>query len=197
MLRYGITQRRLLPELDLDRYLELAFRTSADIVQWREKDLPVEVNRSLLGQGRKLARQTGRRLVVNGDVQLALELGLDGVHLTSTQNAATVLKALPRPRTLWVGQSVHSCAEALTAAQAGVDYLLAAPVFAPISKQSDGPCLGLAGLNDICRVARIPVIALGGITPAHWDRLSAIPGVIGIAGISWFTEELRALAAGS
>lgn len=190
-LRYGITQRSLFPDLSPESYLDLAIRTSAHVIQWREKDLPSEVSRRILWELRSRARRRGCLLLLNGDVEGALELGLDGVHLTSRQSAAEVVRRLPVPSPLLIGQSVHSLEEALAAAAAGVDYLLVSPVFAPLSKSVTGPALGLAGLAELALEHLPPIIALGGVTQEHWPELERIPGVVGFAGITWLADEIR------
>jgi thiamine-phosphate pyrophosphorylase len=172
-------------------YLDRLFRTSAHLIQWREKDLDPQTSRRWLELGRELARRAGKKLLCNADVESALALGLDGVHLTSRQDAGAIVGRLGPSRSLLVGQSVHSLEEALAAQEAGVDYLLAGPVFIPLSKASPAPPLGLDGLARLAAAVVIPVIALGGVTPAHWPELSALPNVAGFAGISWVAEEIR------
>ncbi len=180
--------------MELEQYLQWLFRTSAHIIQWREKDLDVQTSRRWLEAARDLSRRAGKKLLCNSDVEAALDLGLDGVHLTSRQDARHVLSRLGRSRKLLVGQSVHHLHEALAAQEAGVDYLLAGPVFAPLSKASGAPPLGLEGLSRLADSVGIPVIALGGITPAHWPKLAVLNNVAGFAGISWLAEEIQHLA---
>ena len=64
----------------------------------------------------------------------------------------------------------------------GADIALLAPVFETPGK---GPPIGLVELERAARNARIPVLALGGVTPADIPRcLSA--GAAGVAGIRLF-----------
>ena len=58
---YGISNRRAFPNLEPLSYMELLFQTRADIVQWREKDLPAEQNRIFIQRGVRLASETGKR----------------------------------------------------------------------------------------------------------------------------------------
>ena len=62
-----------------------------------------------------------------------------------------------------VGYSAHGGAEVLRAAEAGADYASLSPVFAPSSKSSPLPPLGIEALRAACRLSPIPIYALGGI----------------------------------
>ena len=191
---YGISDRSLFPGVDPARYLEALFRTSADILQWRDKDLPLEVALPLIRQGCALARQTGKIFVLNSLVDAALREGTDGVHLTSEHSVAKAAQARTAARrgSFLIGKSAHTLAAALEAEEAGADYLLVSPVFAPISKEDNRPALGVDGLREIVERLHAPVFALGGLD--HSNAAEALrAGVAGIAGISWVGRELATL----
>jgi thiamine-phosphate pyrophosphorylase len=86
---------------------------------------------------------------------------------------------------LLVGVSCHSIGEVLAAEQDGADYAFLSPIFAPLSKPSASPPLGLEALNAAARQAKIPIIALGGVTPQN-EKFCLDSGAQGIAGISYF-----------
>lgn len=135
----------------------------------------------------ELARRTGKKFLVNSDWRQAAELGADGVHLTSQQSPAC--SARPRNREFLIGQSVHSLKEALEACDGGVDYLIAGPVFPPLSKQATGPLLGVEGLRKILEAVELPVFPIGGIHAGNREDLLALP-IAGISGITWLAEEM-------
>ena len=189
---YGISARSFFPRLDPSRYLELLLQTSADIVQWREKDLPAELLRPLLHVGAGLASQTGKIFVVNSATWPALLGGADGVHLTAKGSVSNSIQARTeagRPEFL-IGKSVHAVEEAVRAASEGADYVILGPVFDPLSKSPERPPLGVEALRAAVERVQIPVFALGGI-----DRRNAAlvlqTGVAGVAGISWVKEEIK------
>ncbi|MEZ5989186.1 MAG: thiamine phosphate synthase [Planctomycetota bacterium] len=80
--------------------------------------------------------------------------------------------------------SVHDEAELERAVAAGADYVLASPVH-PVRKagRPSGAPLGLLGLEALVRAAPIPVLALGGVTPARLPEILAT-GVHGVAAMS-------------
>ena len=191
---YGISDRSLFPGVELSRYLDALFRTSAAVLQWREKDLPLETALPLIRQGCGLARGAGKIFIVNSLVDAALREGADGAHLTSDQSVAEAVRAREAASrgSFLIGQSAHSLDAALEAQEEGVDYLLVSPVFAPISKEDRRPPLGVDGLRQIVARLRVPVFALGGVDQSNAAETLAA-GVAGIAGISWLGRELATL----
>jgi thiamine-phosphate pyrophosphorylase len=94
--------------------------------------------------------------VVNDDVEAAVRLGADGVHLGRGDEGAERARA----GGLLLGRSVTALdqVDGLDA-----DYLGAGPVWATPSKADADPPIGLDGLRAICERATVPVVAIGGI----------------------------------
>jgi thiamine-phosphate pyrophosphorylase len=136
----------------------LAVEGGATIVQWRLKNAPrvdiVERGRAT----RSLCARHGVTFVVNDDVEAALMLGADGVHLGRTDEGATRAKE----HGLLLGLSAATLEQARAAA-GQADYVGAGPVWDTPSKTDADPAIGLDGLREICRAITIPVVAIGGI----------------------------------
>ena len=136
----------------------LAVEGGATVVQWRLKNAPrvdvVERGRAT----RSLCARHGVSFVVNDDVEAALMLGADGVHLGRGDEGA----ARAKEHGLLLGLSATSLEEARAAA-GQADYVGAGPVWDTPSKADADPAIGLDGLREICRVITIPVVAIGGI----------------------------------
>ena len=192
-LLYGISNRQAFPQLDADRYLELIFATSAHLLQWREKDLDARATRPLVRCGVRMGRRSGRLFLVNSLVELALDEGADGAHLTSHQD----LKEADRLRRdrgpdFLLGQSVHSLQQAVRAQREGADYVFLSPIFTPLSKTTHSPPLGLSRLKVITQSLQIPVFALGGLSRRRFAGVIQA-GAIGAAGITWLQREIQSL----
>jgi thiamine-phosphate diphosphorylase len=162
------------------------------VIQWREKDLSRDQNRRYVVQGVQLAQETGKKFLLNSDIELALEEQADGVHLTADQELeiAYRLRAESTVGEFLLGKSVHSIEDCVSAASGGADYLLLAPIFDPISKQSHANALGLRALQASVAAVSIPVLALGGISVSNF-ALVVSSGAAGVAGISWINDEVR------
>jgi len=191
---YGISNRLLFPGLSPYAYLKALFATRAQIIQWREKDLSRDENARYVKEGVRLARLSGKLFLVNSDVELALESGADGVHLTSSQNVSSVSEVVgsQSTRRLLVGQSVHSADGAHISQRLGSDYLLLGPVFDPLSKKAYTTPLGLTTLQQVVQDSSIPVFALGGLDESRVEEVLGA-GVVGVAGISWIRHEIEAI----
>lgn len=116
--------------------------------------------------------------VVNDDVDAALSLEADGVHLG--RDDPGVDRALAGG--LLVGLSAASVDEALDAEWTGAAYVGAGPVWATPSKPDADPPIGLEGLREICEAISIPVVAIGGVDAANAAACVAA-GASGVAVI--------------
>ena len=136
-----------------------AVEGGATVIQLRLKALPtaavVEAGRPL----RELCWERSVTFVVNDDVQAALELDADCVHLGRNDTGA----ALALRHGLLLGLSASSLQEAISAEQAEAAYIGAGPVWATPSKHDADPPIGLDGLKAICEAVSVPVVAIGGI----------------------------------
>src|SRR5207302_8287891 len=153
--RWGMKLHALVEDLDTAR---VAVEGGATVVQWRLKDTPtldvVERGRST----RSLCARHGVTFVVNDDVEAALMLGADGVHLGRQDVGAELAKE----NGLTLGLSAATLDEA-RAADGRADYIGAGPVWATPSKPDADPPIGLDGLAEICASVTAPVVAVGGI----------------------------------
>ena len=104
--------------------------------------------------------ELGVTFVVNDDVEAAIRLDADGVHLGQADAGAERARA----HGLWLGRSVVTTEQA---AAADADYLGAGPVWATPSKHDADPPIALEGLRRICCAVDVPVVAIGGIDASN------------------------------
>jgi thiamine-phosphate pyrophosphorylase len=163
-----------------------AFAAGCRWVSLREKDLPQAEQESLLRELVMRAKSFDARVTLHGDPELARIANADGVHLSAGSDAADARRILGAGAL--VGLSVHSVEEARAVDQTAVDYVIAGPAFLTQSKPDYGPALGTKRLAEIVKVSRVPVIAIGGVTPATvQDCIQA-----GAAGIAIMGSIMRA-----
>ena len=177
-----------------------AARRGLDYIQLREKDLSARELEALAREAvvvirgssdlRTENREPRTRLLINSRTDIALAVGCDGVHLHSDDISPSEVRqiwskcgvgapARERPVITW---SCHTRENVLRAESEGADIAIFAPVFEKIG----GAAAGLAALREACR-AKIPVLALGGITLQNAGScLDA--GAAGIAAIRLFQE---------
>ncbi len=151
-------------------------------VQVREKDLGTGELANLCRQLREPTRDRGALLIVNDRVDVALAVGADGVQRTHASLTIGEIRSIADKR-LWIGASVHSDDEARAAEAEGADWAVFGPIFDTPSKRQYGAPQGLRALERAAASVKIPVIAIGGITPERVEEaLSA--GAFGVAAIS-------------
>lgn len=156
-------------------------------VQLRHKDAQEEI---LLEQGREIAamcREYGAVFIVDDHVDLVRPLGADGVHLGKNDMPVAEARASLGPEAI-IGATANTFADLRAAAEAGADYVGVGPFRFTQTKKNLSPILGLEGYRAIveqCRRERItiPIVAIGGITPADIPAIMAT-GVGGIAASS-------------
>jgi thiamine-phosphate pyrophosphorylase len=161
---------------DLPATVAGALDGGAKWILLREKGMAPPARLDLAWQLKAATDSHAALLGVNSDIAAA-RVGAGNVQLPMDQ----LHRNLDGSRFL-LGASVHDVEEAAEAVNAGVDYLLLAPIFATQSKTLHRRPLGLAGLRAIAEVVRIPIIALGGILPERAaDCLAA--GATGVASM--------------
>ena len=151
-------------------------------VQVREKDLQAAELAALCRQLRGATREHGSMLIVNDRADVALAVGADAVQRTHASLSVAEIRTVVDKR-LSIGASVHSRDDALAAEAEGADWIVFGPVYDTASKRQYGPPQGLAKLETVARAVRIPVIAIGGITPERVAEVRAA-GAHGVAAIS-------------
>jgi thiamine-phosphate pyrophosphorylase len=151
-------------------------------VQVREKDLGAGDLAFLCRRLRPLTLDRGALLIVNDRVDVALAVGADGVQRTHASLPVEDIRALVDKR-LRVGASVHSLEEAVEAQVKGADWVVFGPVYDTASKRAWGPPQGPARLERVAAALRIPVIAIGGVTPERVREVRGT-GARGVAVVS-------------
>jgi thiamine-phosphate pyrophosphorylase len=153
-------------------------------LQVREKDLTpcalAEFCRAL--QSALAGHPTPPSLFLNDRADLALSLGFAGVHLRE-ESLPLSAQALALRTALRFGVSTHDLAGVRAAEEAGAEFATFGPVYLTASKAAYGEPVGLAALEAVARATRLPLLALGGVTPGR-ARECLAAGAWGVAAIS-------------
>ena len=178
--------------------LQRVLAATTPIVQLRERDLSA---RELVRLAREVQAVTASshrsQLLINDRIDVALALEGVGVHLRSNSLPVSVARQLLGAQRL-LGISVHSVEEAMQVESQGADYIILGPIYATPSKQMFGPPLGIHTLEKACRLVRIPIIGIGGVTAARAREMrragafgvAVITAILGAADVESATREL-------
>lgn len=169
--------------------LEEAIRGGITMFQYREKGSGARQGSEQLALGwelRELCRTQGIPFIVNDDIELALALEADGVHIgQEDEPAADVRKRIGR---LILGVSAHTVDEADRAIQDGADYLGLGPIYPTSTKLDARPVQGLELIRKLRQQGiAIPLVGIGGITPDNAGPVMAA-GADGVAVVSAITQ---------
>lgn len=199
MLRlYAVTDRSWLGSQTLSEQVELALRGGATCVQLREKELNPAAFLAEAKELKALCARYGVPLIINDNVELALEADADGVHVgQEDMDARDVRRLMGADKIL--GVTAKTVEQAKRAQQAGADYLGSGAVFGSTTKLNAKP-MTKELLKSICESVTIPVVAIGGI---HRGNIASLAGtgirgaavVSGIFAAADIVEECRFLRA--
>ncbi|MBD9450428.1 MULTISPECIES: thiamine phosphate synthase [unclassified Rhizobium] len=154
----------------------------ASVVQLRDKhaDTPLMIE---TGRALKAALSgTGALLIVNDDVEAAVAIGADGLHIGQEDMDARTARARIGDDMI-LGLSVETEALAAGVDPAIVDYAGIGPVFATSTKADHKEPTGFAGLARLVRICPVPAVAIGGLKAAHVGDVFAA-GADGLAVVS-------------
>ncbi|GAA6889648.1 thiamine phosphate synthase [Helicobacter pylori] len=177
--------------------LELALQSKITAFQFRQKgDLalqdPIEIKQLAL-ECQKLCQKYGAPFIVNDEVQLALELKADGVHVGQEDMAIEEVMALCKKRQ-FIGLSVNTLGQALKARHLdGVAYLGVGPIF-PTPSKKDKQVVGVELLKKIKDSGvKKPLVAIGGITTHNASQLREYGGIAVISAIAQAKDKALAV----
>jgi 8-oxo-dGTP diphosphatase len=172
---YGIT---CASDIGLDTFVERAQRAldaGLRLVQVREPESDISARDALARELVRIAAPYAARIMLNGTAADARRLSCSGVHWP----ARTLNAAQSRPRDMMVAASCHTRADLQRAAALDVDFVVLGPVCATPTHPHSTP-LGWGGFAAVAEDARVPVYALGGLTPRDLG-IAVSKGAHGIA----------------
>ena len=199
LLLYAVTDRTWLGEETLYQQVEKTLKGGATFIQLREKHLDDAAFLEEAVELKELCRRYHVPFVINDNVEIALKMDADGVHVGQSDMEAGNVREKLGPDKI-IGVSAQTVEQAVLAEQRGADYLGVGAVF-PTGSKDDADDVSHETLKAICEAVSIPVIAIGGISRNNVMELAG-SGICGIAVISAIfaqpdieaaTKELRTL----
>ena len=181
LLLYAVTDRSWLGGRTLYQDVEAAIKGGATFIQLREKNLDEAHFLEEAKEIKELCKKYQVPFVINDNVDIALAMDADGVHVGQSDMEAGAVREKLGPDKI-IGVSAQTVEQALLAEQKGADYLGVGAVF-PTGSKDDAVEVSHETLKAICEAVKIPVIAIGGISTGNVMELSG-SSICGIAVIS-------------
>lgn len=179
---YAVTDRSWLDGRSFKEVLqEVLSSDGITCVQLREKQVDPEEKERLACEAQTLCAQAGIPFLIDDDVELAVRIGADGVHIGQDDISCAHARRLLGDQAI-IGVTAKTLDQACKAQADGADYLGVGAVF-PTSTKQDTRTIDHGVLRQICAEVSIPVVAIGGITAANARELAG-SGIAGIAVVS-------------
>ncbi|MDC1311604.1 Nudix family hydrolase [Burkholderiales bacterium] len=175
--RYLITN---LVGLGQDRFFQLlsnAVRQAPQYIQIREKDLSISDLEVFTKEVLNVCRTSGSKVLLNGHIDLGHKLGVDGIHLTSTQ----LKNITQRPDFELCAGSCHDKTDLEKVDELELDFAVLSPV-KTTSSHPEGIPLGWKNFNALLDGVKTPVYALGGLSKGDLED-AWTHGAVGVAMI--------------
>ncbi|WP_092984485.1 thiamine phosphate synthase [Lacicoccus qingdaonensis] len=183
---YGSGNGNVQRSLDV---IEQALQSGITLFQMREKG-----DGALAGKALKEFALTVKDMaalhdvpfIINDDVELAMAVQADGIHLGQDDMRPGALPDYFDNKI--VGLSVRDGAELAASDLGNVDYIGTGPIFPTLSKDDAGEATGVSGLKSMRdKIGELPMVAIGGITENNYHECIE-NGADGIAVISAISE---------
>ncbi len=181
LLLYAVTDRHWLNGRSLNEVVKESLDGSVTFVQLREKELDDETFLKEAKELQALCSEYHVPFVINDNVDIAMKINADGVHVGQSDMEAGDVRSKLGPDKI-IGVSAATVEQAVLAEKRGADYLGVGAVF-PTGSKDDAVDVSHETLKAICEAVSIPVIAIGGISKKNIHELSG-SGICGVAVIS-------------
>lgn len=159
-----------------------AVAAGAPVVQVRAKDCTDRALYELARQVVEICDAHAATCIVDDRVDIALAAGAAGTHLGAGDLPMAAARSLAGPGHL-LGGTARTAESARALVDDGADYLGVGPAFPTATKSGLPTALGPAGVAAVVSAVDVPVIAIGGITPARIPSLTAV-GALGVAVVT-------------
>lgn len=160
-----------------------AIEGGVTIVQYRSEQLCHDEQYLQARALQEYLRSVGVPLIINDNVQLAVELDADGIHIGQKDMPVPEARALIGPDKI-LGLTVTTPEEMAAVDTSLVDYLGCGPVFPTITKDDAPPPMGVEGWVELAKQSPLPVVAIGGLNRERTSAIRATGLAAGVAVVS-------------
>ncbi len=159
---YAITAEEFSRGRDNIQVVQELLDSGVEIIQYREKEKKPREKLKQCKQIREMTRQAGCKFIVNDDIDIALLVGADGIHVGQDDLPVDEIRKLVKDEMI-IGLSTHTPEEVKEGIGLGADYIGVGPVFETTTKEYKGELAGLEFVEYVYQNFNIPFVAIGGI----------------------------------
>ncbi len=166
-----------------------AIAGGAELIQYRDKVNTRRVMYENAKRIREITTRAGTTLIINDQIDLALAVHADGVHLGQHDLPIGVARKV-LGRTSIVGISTHTLEEAIMAERSGADYIGFGPLFKTKTKNDAHRPAGISPIAQIKQGIKIPLVVIGGIARTDLPAIFSA-GANSVAAISAVSGDIE------
>ncbi len=190
---YLVTDRELSLGRPLEQIVAQAVNGGVTMVQLREKECSVLEFITIAKSIKQLLLPFGIPLIINDNVDVALAVEAEGLHIGQGDMPYSEARRLMGPDAI-IGLSVENIEQAIEANQWDLDYIGISPVFLTDTKTDTASALGFEGIAQIKARCQHPAVAIGGINLSNTPQIIKA-GANGIAVVSAICSAINPTAA--
>lgn len=153
------------------------------LVQYRSEKLSHEEQKEQVLPLQAYLRSVGVPLIINDNVQLAVEIDAEGIHIGQDDMPVAEARALIGPDKI-LGLTVTTAEQMAAVDTALVDNIGCGPVFPTITKDDAPPPMGVEGWAELARQSPLPIVAIGGLNKERTAAIRATGLAAGVAVVS-------------
>ena len=179
---YLVTDPHLCATFGLLNTVNAATKGGITMVQLRDKEASTNDRIGVGKELKKILKDTEIPLIINDDVEAALAIDADGIHIGQNDKSTIEIRGKVGKDKI-VGLSCETIEDAKAADPALVDYIGISPVFPTPTKSDFNAYIGLDGISDIANATSLPSVAIGGLKREHCGKIFS-SGCQGMAVVS-------------
>ena len=167
-----VTHRQNASLTDYLQFIEKCITSGVTSVQLREKNGDQAFKKQFALQLKKLLTPYHIPLIINDDLNLALEVNAEGVHLGQS-DASPQIARNKLGFSKFIGLSIETEQELEQANDLALNYVAASAVFPSDHKNNLKTIWGIEGVSQLCKKSNHPLVGIGGITQYNLPQLMA------------------------
>lgn len=192
---YCITAQNLSKGRDNITVVKEMLVGGAKIIQYREKYREIKARYEECIEIKKLCKQYGATFIINDNIDIALLVKPDGVHIGQDDLPIDKVRELVGEHMI-IGLSTHNPQQAQRAVEMGADYIGVGPIYPTKTKDNVCEAVGLEYLSYVAENINIPYVAIGGIKEYNMEQVAMAGGkclcmVSDITGADNISEKVR------
>lgn len=169
------------------------------LIQYREKEMKSGLKYKECCEIRKMTREAGAAFIINDDIDLAMMVEADGIHIGQEDFPVEVVRKLIGDK-MAIGLSTHNPEQAQKALSLGVDYIGVGPMYRTFTKEDVCDPVGFDYLDYVIKNIDLPVVAIGGIKEHNVGEVTAhgvkcvalVTEIVGAENIGAKISDIRA-----